>query len=76
MEEKIINYKKLDIVVKDTIGLFNKHNLDLDEQRLILNIMEDRRINEINKLKTSDALSNIPFASLFKKASKELKEEE
>ena len=76
MKEKVINYGKVETVIRDFESLAAKHNLDLDEQKFIFAILEDRRIQKITKMRTDDALGNIPFGFLLGKAKKEIQKEE
>ena len=71
---KLINYERLDKLVKGWEKFKKQEELDLDEEKYLLDILMDRRNKEISKLQVNDTLFNLPFGGLWKKAQKHIQE--
>lgn len=72
----IIDYGKLTKAVVGYKSYVEKFNLDLDEEKLILDIAQDARINKITALKMTNATNNIPLDGLFKRIMGKMEEKD
>ena len=63
----LIDYEKLDELVKKYEATFD---LDLDEEKLFLDILQDRRLNKYQDMRMRDSVNNMPLRGLFKKLTK------
>ncbi len=68
--DKLINYARLEQLVADFEAFLKENKLDADEQKLLMDIMRDRREQALNKIRASDMAMNMPFGSLFKKVAR------
>ena len=69
--EKMINYARLGELVRWHENWIKEEALDLDEQKLLLDILIDRRLQRLNKMRASDMVGNISLGGLFKKIKKQ-----
>ena len=79
LKDKLINYDRLDRLVKSFEEWKENQELDIDEEKLLMDILKDRRETKLMKLRTDDYLGNFNnslFGSIFKKAKKESEKEE
>ena len=74
---KLINYEKLDELVRKYELLFiTEEELDIDEQKLLLQILLDRRDKKYQDLRMKDSVNNMPLGSLMKKILKKKGDDE
>jgi len=68
---KLIDYSRVDELVKDYENLFLvDHSLDMDEEKLFLEVLKDRREVKYQNIRMKDSVSNMPLGGLFKKLTK------
>ena len=70
--EKLINYKRLDDLVKRFEAFIKEQEIDLDEQKLLFDILRDRREQALNQMRARDMTMNMPLGGLFKKLTKSM----
>ena len=67
-ETEMINYERLNAIVKDIeIIVIKEEELDYVEQKLLYDVLLDRRMDRINQLKMNDSVNNMPFGSIIKR---------
>jgi hypothetical protein len=64
---KIINYERLTEIIQKVELLYSVEGVDLDEQKLVMEILRDRREQALNKIRASDMAMSMPFGGLLKK---------
>ena len=69
-EKMLIDFAYLGDLIKEYELWIEEKNLNIDEQKLLLDIIQGRRQDKLMKLKTTDTLGGLPFADLIKKATK------
>jgi hypothetical protein len=75
---KLIDYNKLDKCVLAFEKLYEELELDLDEQKLIWDILRDRREQKLAKMRSDTYLGDMSgglLGSIFRKTKKQLKHE-
>lgn len=75
MSEKLINYEKLDQCVRKFEEVVKELELDMDEWKLVLDILRDRREQQLAKSRTDDYIGGMGgglIGSIFKKTKKEV----
>ena len=67
-KEKMINYERLNAIVKDIeLIIIKEEELDFVEQKLLYDVLLDRRQDKINNVKMNDSVSNMPFGNIVNK---------
>jgi len=79
-EVKLINYDKLDRLVKDFEAMKAKYLLDIDEEKLLLDVLSDRRLNRFQDMRAKVTMAENPLIraaqGIFKKAGVKTKDEQ
>jgi len=77
LADEVINYDRLDKIIKAVEELvITKNELDFVEQKLLYDILLDRRMDKIHQIKMSDSVGNMPIMDLVKKAFKKDKDKD
>jgi hypothetical protein len=67
-KEKMLNYERLNAIVKDIeLIIIKEEELDFVEQKLLYDVLLDRRQDKINNVKMNDSVSNMPFGNIVNK---------
>ena len=70
-DDELINYERLDKIIKAVEEIIiTKNELDFVEQKLMYDILLDRRMDKIQQLKMTDSVSKIPLMDIVKGAFK------
>lgn len=75
-KQKLINYDRLNHLVLGFEQWRDSEGLDLDEEKLLMDILKERRETKLSKMKADDYISNMSggiIGSLFKKTAKVIK---
>ena len=70
--EKLINYTRLTELVNLFEKLLKDEGIDIDEEKLLMDVLRDRREQKLNKLKMSDAMGSLPLGGLLGRVTKSL----
>ena len=74
---EIINYGILHpLMLRIEEIIIKEEELDYVEQKLLYDVLLDRRMDRINKVKMNDSISNMPFGSIIKRVMKGDKKDE
>jgi len=67
-ETEVINYKRLDGIIKKIEKIvIQEEELDYVEQKLLYDILLDRRMDRINKVRMNDSVGNMDFGGIIKR---------
>ena len=71
----IIDFDALEKVIKAYDAMLKEYGVAMDEEKLLLDVLTDRRNMRIANLRASDMVGKVPLGGLFKKIMKHQEDE-
>lgn len=73
---KLIDYGRLTDLVKKHEAFMRAEELDMDEEKLLMDILKDRRDQRLQKVRAKDMIGQMPLGGLMSRIMKGKTEED
>ena len=72
---KVIDFGEVEKILKEVESTFKKHNINFDERRLIVMFLQDRILEEQQKINSEKVINKMPFGGIVKNIMKGMNED-